>query len=160
VNDEGSVSALLAAHPFTRDLSKEDLEALAALATIRRFGAGSLLIREGRPADTFLLLAEGEVAIEVFVPGAPTRTLQTVQPNSAIGWSWLVPPYRWEFDARAVTDTTALAFAADHLRALFERRSSIGLHIVERLLIVVAERLKGTRLQLLDLYAAPSTVRS
>jgi CRP-like cAMP-binding protein len=153
---EPAVSTLLAAHPFTRDLGEEDRQALGKLATTRRFGPGQLLIQEGQAAHAFFLLVEGEVAIEVFVAGGGTRTLQTVQPNSAIGWSWLVPPYRWEFDARALTDTTAIAFGADELRGLFERRCSVGLHIVGKLLVVVAERLKGTRLQLLDLYAPPA----
>jgi CRP-like cAMP-binding protein len=157
--NESSVAALLAAHPFTRDLGEEDRQVLSALATIRRFGPGQLLIQEGQAADVFFLLVEGQVAIEVFVAGGGARTLQTVQPNSAIGWSWLVPPYRWEFDARAVTDTTAIAFAGDELRGLFERRCSVGLHIVGKLLVVVAERLKGTRLQLLDLYAPPPAGR-
>jgi CRP-like cAMP-binding protein len=157
--NESSTAPLLAAHPFTRDLGEEDRQALIALATIRRFGPGQLLIQEGQVADAFFLLVEGQVAIEVFGSGGSTRTLQTVQPNSAIGWSWLVPPYRWEFDARSLTDTTTVVFAADELRGLFARHCSVGLHIVAKLLVVVADRLKGTRLQLLDLYAPPPAGR-
>ena len=159
MSDESSVSTLLAEHSFTRELSDEDRQSLAAIAMVQRFGAGELIIQEGRPADAFFLLVDGEVAIEVFAPGAPTRTLQTVEPNSAIGWSWLVPPYQWEFDARAATETLALRFAAHELRVLFQHRCNLGLHIVGKLLIVVANRLKGTRLQLLDLYAPPGALR-
>jgi CRP-like cAMP-binding protein len=153
------IAALLANHSFTRDLGEEDRQALADLARIERFGVGQLLIQEGQMANAFFLLVDGQVAIEVFAAGGGTRTLQTVPPNSAIGWSWLVPPYRWEFDARAVTDTTAIVFTADGLRGLFEQRSAVGLHIVRKLLVVVAERLKGTRLQLIDLYAPPAAGR-
>lgn len=155
-----AVSELLASHPFTRDLTPEDRQALASMAKVQRFAPGQLLIQEGQPADTFHLLVEGQVAIEVVDPGVGTRTLQTVEPNSAIGWSWLVPPYRWEFDARALSDTTTIAFPADQLRRLFEQRSGVGLHIVTKLLGVVADRLKATRLQLLDLYAPPASRRA
>ena len=28
--------------------------------------------------------------------------VETLHDGDVLGWSWLVPPYRWQFDARAV----------------------------------------------------------
>ena len=66
------------------------------------FDPGDLLLAEGDPADTLYLLRRGRVAIEVHSPGAGPIVIETVGPGAVVGWSWLVPPYRWHFDARAV----------------------------------------------------------
>jgi thioredoxin-like negative regulator of GroEL len=68
--------------------------------------------------------------------------------------SWLLPPHRWNWRARAVTDTAAIAFDAAKVRA----QSEIDRELAHRLLGMVAKeaitRLHNTRVQLLDLYGA------
>ncbi len=152
MNDR-SILDLLAEHAFTSGLGIEDRRLLADLTTTRSYQPGELLIQEGQPATAFFLVVSGRIAIEVYLKGGETRHLQTVVANSAIGWSWLVPPYRWEFDARALEPSTAIVVDAQRLRDLFGTHCTLGLHLTRELLAVVADRLKSTRLQLLDLYA-------
>ena len=156
---DASLSELLAEHPFTADVSDEERQMLANLATIRVYEPDELLITEGRPATAFYLVVDGLVALELFVPGSGVRRLQTVEGGSAVGWSWMLAPYRWEFDARALQQTNVIVMDADRLRALLDRECCLGLHVVRKLLGVVAERLKATRLQLLDVYGPPTEVR-
>ena len=40
--------------------------------------------------------------VEIDVPTRGPITLQTLADGEMLGWSWLFPPYRWQFDARAV----------------------------------------------------------
>ncbi|MBI3979660.1 MAG: cyclic nucleotide-binding domain-containing protein [Chloroflexi bacterium] len=152
---ERSVWDLLVEHPFTSDLSDEDRRALADLATIKRYQPDELIIQEGRPATTFFLIADGLVAIELFLPDRGVRRLQTAGAGSAVGWSWMLAPSRWEFDVRALEPTTAVALNGERLRALFDRECCLGLQLTRKLLAVVAGRLKATRLQLLDVYGPP-----
>ena len=44
----------------------------------------------------------GRVALEVHSPAAASRWSTPSRTGDVVGWSWLVPPYRWFFDARAV----------------------------------------------------------
>lgn len=150
-----SVLELLATHPFTADLSEEQQGQLAACGRIAHFEPGEYLLREGQPATAFYLIVSGLISIEVFVPGHGPRPLQTVEGGSAVGWSWMLAPSRWEFDARALERTTAVVFDAERLRALFLDDCCLGLRLVQRLLFLVTERLRAARLQLLDLYGPP-----
>ncbi len=154
MNDRSPLE-LLATHPFTADLSEDQQAHLATCARIAHFAPDDYLLREGQPATAFYLIVSGLVSIELFVPGHGPRPLQTVEGGSAVGWSWMLAPSRWEFDARALEPTTAVVFDAEQLRALFREDCCLGLRLVQRLLFVVTERLKAARLQLLDLYGPP-----
>ena len=49
-------------------------------------------------------------------PGGGTLVIETLDEGDVVGWSWLVPPYRWAFDARALDLTRAVAFDGACLR--------------------------------------------
>lgn len=140
-------------HPFTHDMEEAWKESLAEIARMQTYAPDTLLLREGRAADAFFLIIDGLVAIEMFVPERGSLRLQTVSAGEIVGWSWALPPYRWEFDARALTETKALVLDAAPLRDRMNRDCALAAWILSRLLAVVAGRLKAARLQLLDLYA-------
>jgi CRP/FNR family transcriptional regulator, cyclic AMP receptor protein len=70
-----------------------------------------------------------------------------------LGWSWLVAPYRWHFDARVVEATRAIALDAKCLRSKCEQDHELGFELLNRVLQVVEQRLQSARMQLLDVYA-------
>jgi CRP-like cAMP-binding protein len=142
----------LAEHPFFRGMNPEFLDLLKDKVHERPYHTGDLVVREGETADEFSLIYSGKVALEIGVADRPRTTIQTLGPGEVVGWSWLAPPYRWRFDARALKPTRTLALTAPRLRALLESRPADGYQFLMRLLPVVAERLENTRLQLLDLY--------
>jgi len=153
------LTELLAEHPFTADLTDAQRQELANLAMIKVYEPDEFLIQEGRPATAFFLIVDGLVAIELFVPGRGARRLQTVEAGSALGWSWILAPNRWEFDACALERTLAIVVDANRLRELCDRDCCLGLHLMRKLLFVVAERLKAARIQLLDVYGPPREAR-
>jgi len=73
-----------------------------------------------------------------------------------VGWSWLVPPYQWHFDMRAVSDVRAFSIDGRCLRNKCESDSCFGYQMMKRFSTLMAERLEATRLQLLDLYRDPA----
>ena len=72
-----------------------------------------------------------------------------------LGWSWLVPPYRARFDARAVGTVHAVAFDGACLRGKCETDSELGYELHRRFVVVITERLQATRMRLLDVYGDP-----
>ncbi|HTT25389.1 MAG TPA: cyclic nucleotide-binding domain-containing protein [Thermoplasmata archaeon] len=143
----------LGEHPFLRGLDPEFLRALQPLARSREFATGDHLVREGDVAESLHLILAGKVALELVNAERPRLTVQTLGPGEVLGWSWLVPPHRWRFDARALKPTRTWAIEAAGLRALLEARPEQGYRFLLRLLPVVAERLEHTRIQLMDIYA-------
>ena len=80
---------------------------MAGCAVNVHFRAGQHLFHEGEPADTFYVIRHGRVSIEVHAPAGPPVVVDTAHDDDVVGWSWLVPPYRWTFDARATDETSA-----------------------------------------------------
>jgi CRP-like cAMP-binding protein len=149
-----TLEPILAGHPFFRELDARHLALLVGCASNVRFPAGEFLFRAGEEANQFFLVREGRVAIEIAPPGAAAHTLQTVGTGDVLGWSWLIPPYHWKFDARAVEDTRALALDGKCLRAKCETDHDLGYELLKRFAHIMEERLQATRLQLLDVYGA------
>lgn len=77
--------------------------------------------------------------------------IQTVGPGELLGWSWLVPPYRWHFGAIAVAATTASMLDTLQLRALAEQDPSFGYKLTRTLLEALLQRFQATRARLLEL---------
>ena len=53
-------------------------------------------------------MQRGRVAIASITPHEGPLTIQSVGDGDLLGWSWLVPPYRWHFGARAIEATQSL----------------------------------------------------
>ena len=79
--------------------------------------------------------------------------LDTAQDGEIVGWSWLIPPNLAKFDARATTETSAVAFDAACLRGKCEADPRLGYALLHRVTQVMDRRLQSARLRLLDLYA-------
>ncbi len=139
-------------HPFFRGIDAKLRALLVGCAANERVEAGKYLFRQGAPADSFYLVRHGSLAIETHAPGRPVITVESVGEGEIIGWSWLVAPYRWTFDARAVTLLRVLSFDATCLRGKMDADPVLGYEVLRRFVPVMGQRLAATRLQLLDLY--------
>lgn len=146
------MAELVLEHPLFAGLPGEHLAPVAGCARNAAFRPGELLLREGDRADTFYLLRRGHVAIEVHSPADGPLVIETVGPGGCVGWSWLFPPYRWHFDARAVDEVGALAIDGACLRAKADDDPRLGYALASRVSAVLLERLQATRVRLLDLY--------
>ena len=147
-----SIEELLGDVPALEALEPEHRALIAGCAQNRVFEPGAYLMGEGEPADTFYVIREGDVALEIYVPQRGAVTVQSLHDGDLLGWSWLVPPYRVAFDARAVTETHTIEFDAACLRGKSEADPALGYDLLRLFAGVVVQRLQNTRVQLLDLY--------
>ena len=138
--------------PFLKGMSDERISLLAGCASNVHFDAGAVLFREGDPADTFYVIRHGTVAIELHAPARNPMTVETIEAGEVLGWSWLFPPYRSHFDARALSSVRATAFDGACLREKCDDDPATGYDLVKRFAQVFTERLQWTRLRLLDIY--------
>ncbi len=148
-----SLSAVLAAQPLFKELSDAGRDQLTGCARNVHFATGTRILHEGDPANEFFLLRRGRVALSVSAPGKGPIVIETLGPGEVLGWSWLLPPFRWHFDAEAIEDTGATMFDGACLRGKFDDDPGLGYELMRGFLGVVVERLQATRLRLLDLYA-------
>lgn len=147
-----TLESYLAEHALLRDLEPRHRKLIVGCASNVRFNAGEYVFREGEEADRFYLIRHGRVAIEIFAPGRGVLTVQTIREGELLGWSWLLPPFHWHFDARAMELTRAVALDGKCLRTKCDEDHQLGYEILKRFAHVMERNLQATRLQLLDLY--------
>lgn len=149
-----TLEGILAGHAFAKDLDERYVRILVGCAANVRFEAGEFIFREGDDAKHFYLIRQGRIALEVFAAPAGEITIMTLREGEVLGWSWLFPPYRWKFDARAREMTRVIALDAQCLRAKCEADHDLGYELLKRFALMVEQRLDATRLQLLNVYNA------
>jgi CRP/FNR family transcriptional regulator, cyclic AMP receptor protein len=147
-----TLDTVIAEVPVFAGLPPEQLELLAGCAGNVHFDEGETIFRQGDAADIFYVVRGGTVALETFVPATGPIVIETVGAGEVIGWSWLFPPYRWRFDARALAPVRATAFDGACLRGKCGDDPALGYELMGRFAQVIIERLQWTRLRLLDLY--------
>ena len=138
----------MARHPFCADMSVADVALLAGCAENVKFAPGELLFRNGAQANSSYLLRAGRVALVVHGAGVA----ETAEAGELLGWSWLHPPYRWHFDARAETAVRAVRLDGDCLRRKCEADPRFGFDLTRRILFQVTRRLERSRLHGLDVF--------
>ncbi len=147
-----TLEPLIKGHPFFEGLEPAHLRLVVGCARNELHAQGEMLFREGEEADWFYVIREGQLALEVHVPGRGPVALQTLSDGEVLGTSWLFPPYRWQFSARAVRSTRLLAFDGKCLRGKCDQDHDLGYELVRRAAQILMKRLDAARLQLLDLY--------
>ncbi len=139
-------------HPFFANLSQEHRKILTGCAKNHRFNAGQFLFHEGEPGNDFFLIRHGKIALEIAAPGEAPIVFETLEDGDFVGVSWLIPPYRRLFGARAVELTRAISMDAACLRGKCEADHDLGYEMMKRFLPILVGRLQATRLQILDAY--------
>lgn len=145
--------SLLAGHPFFKDLDQSLLERIAPMAGGERFEDGEYILREGQDADEFYLIQAGQVALEIYTPGRGVLTVETIGAGETLGWSWMIPPHQWRFDAKAVGLTRTIMIDGRRLRALCEEDHGLKNEMLIRVTQLIAHRLHATRSQLMGIHA-------
>jgi CRP/FNR family cyclic AMP-dependent transcriptional regulator len=147
-----SVEELLRKHPLFETMRDDHLSFLAGCGSATHFNEQTLIFQDNQPADAFFILRGGRVAIEVAAAGRDPITVETLERGDVLGWSWLFPPYRWHFTARAVEPVKAVALDAKCLREKIEGDHALGYDLMKRFCAVMTSRIHATQMQLLRVY--------
>jgi CRP-like cAMP-binding protein len=142
----------LVEHPFLQGLEPRYVDLIVGCAKNVRFDTGEFLLREGEEANEFYLIRHGKVSLEIYAAEKGHITVQTAGEGDVLGWSWLIPPYHWQFDVRATEMVRAIALDGKCLRTKCEEDHHLGYELLKRFAHLVSQRLESTRLQLLDVY--------
>lgn len=134
------------------DLSANEIEFLESVASEVKFAEGAVIIEEDDVADTFYILQEGKIGLELTSPGKPPVIIQTLGAGDLLGISWALPPYSWTWRATAMTDTTLIAFDAVKVREECEVDARLAHQLLRLIAREALRRLNGARIRLLDLY--------
>ncbi|HEX7304707.1 MAG TPA: cyclic nucleotide-binding domain-containing protein [Lentzea sp.] len=141
--------------PLFTNLSHTRRAAIAGVSRIETYEPGTRLFDEGGLADQCWIVLSGCVLVDTAVLPHERVTLQSIGPGELVGWSWLVPPYRWHFGASVVSAARAAVIDTGAVRRLADEDPALGYQLSLILVDALLNRLQATRIRLLDLRATP-----
>lgn len=147
-----TLERIIAEHFFFSDLDQASLNLVVGCASNVRFTAGTYIFKEGDEANAFYLVREGKVALEISAPQHKPIVVDTLDAGDILGWSWLLPPFQWKFDAHATTGVRAIALDGKCLRGKCEENHDLGYDLLKRFTKIIERRLEATRYRLVDVF--------
>ena len=133
---------------FLRQFTPAHQKKLAGLARLKEYQADDVIFAEGEHCPEVYLVLDGEVGLEIRVPGCGVIEAHRVGPGELLGWSAVLGGGPMTATAQAATRCRLAALGADAVVALAEREPRFGLEFFRRLSAALAERLRATRLQI------------
>jgi len=152
---EQSIEEYLSAHAFFSGMDSSFVKFLSDSANELQMKTGDVLFQFGKPADKFYLLRKGKVSIQVPALMGPALDIQTLGNDQILGWSWLIPPYRWNFLARALEDSDLLEFDGSAILARCQEDPKFGYELFKRFATLMSERLNAARQKMMDDWNPP-----
>jgi CRP/FNR family transcriptional regulator, cyclic AMP receptor protein len=146
-----ATNAPLSEFALFRNLPEELLEKVAALGEEATYSHGDFIFREGEEADKLHFLLEGKIVLKVKLTSRPENiTVSAVsQQFESFGWSGIVPPYHYTASASCEEDCKVLTISGEDFMKLLEEYPAAGFLVMQRLVELVASRLRNSRQALL-----------
>ena len=143
----------LQSHHAFAGLDPTHAEVLAEHVEEKSYAAGELLFRQDDAAEHFYILLDGAIEVEVPSIQGPALIVQSLGKDDILGWSWLIPPYKWTFEAKARHDARVLVFDGKFLLQYCEEHHHFGYALMKRFASLMSERLNAARLKMMDSWA-------
>ncbi|MGW0080838.1 cyclic nucleotide-binding domain-containing protein [Streptomyces sp. NPDC003393] len=130
-------------------------ERLMELAKEVSFPEDTRIFEAGGTADRFWVIRSGAVHLDQQVTPLRRVTVASLGAGDLLGWSWLFPPYEWDFGAEAFSPVRAYEFDGPAVMALCVEDPLLGLSLVRTVAEILAHRLETTRVRLMEQYTIP-----
>ena len=105
MSEDTKIIGLLNSQPFFEGMPEKYFPMIADCAELQTFSEGDYLIQQSQSAQKFYIILEGHVSLRTNLPPQGVISVETVTATSALGWSWLVAPYKWHYDAVTLSET-------------------------------------------------------
>ncbi|MHC4219318.1 MAG: Crp/Fnr family transcriptional regulator [Planctomycetota bacterium] len=139
---------LLRVTPLFRDCGEQALEDLDRIAADRMFSDGRIVLSHGEEARDLMILTSGEIQLELpitILGESRSIPFETKTRGDVIGWSALVPPYRFTLSARVSGEASVMVFPRAELTARLEADPGLGFQVLKNLASIIGQRLHLTQ---------------
>jgi CRP/FNR family transcriptional regulator, cyclic AMP receptor protein len=145
-----SIEALRNCVLFT-GFSERQLRDLAGLFEGEHLQGGQVIFAQDDPADRLFVLLSGRVAIRFKPHDGDVLTVTEIGEGGVFGWSAALGRRSYTSSAVCLEAGDALGLRGSDLRHLCETQPETGVVILERLAEVIAQRLRSTHEQVVEL---------
>lgn len=150
-----STTEYLSTHEFFSGLSDDILSFLCEYSSAFAIKKGQLLFLQGENSNTFYVVRTGRITIKIPSIMGPSLEIQTLGENQVLGWSWLISPYKWNFQAEAKEDSELLMFDGPSILARCEQDPRFGYELLKKFAALMSKRLDVARQKMMDEWNPP-----
>jgi CRP-like cAMP-binding protein len=150
---DATIKSLIAQSELFAGLAAGLIDFLAAHATLRLVRKDEVLFTYGDHADHFYLVSSGHISVQIAAIAGPELELQDLGPGAVVGWSWLIPPHRWSFNARAKSPAEVVEFDGKAVLARCEQDPRFGYELLKRFATLMSERLNFARQKMMEAWS-------
>ena len=145
-----STTEYLSTHEFFSGFSDDNLKFLCECSSTREIKKGQILFRQGENADKFYVVRNGRISIQMPAIMGPNLEIQALGKDQVLGWSWLISPYKWSFQAMAEEDSELLMFDGTAILARCEQEPKFGYELLKKFAALMSMRLDAARQKMMD----------
>ena len=145
-----STTEYLSTHEFFSEFNDDVLKFLCECSSSREIKKGQILFRQGEKADKFYVVRNGSISIQMPAIMGPSVDIQTLGKDQVLGWSWLISPYKWNFQTQAEEDSELLQFDGIAILARCEQESKFGYELLKKFAGLMSVRLNAARQKMMD----------
>ena len=145
-----SIPEYLSNHTFFSGLREEFVMFLGQYVKTLEIKEGHILFQQGELADKFYIVRNGRISVQIPALMGPTLEIQSLRADQVLGWSWLISPYQWHFQAKSEEDSTLLEFDGASILARCEQEPRFGYELLKRFAALMSERLDVSRQKMMD----------
>jgi CRP-like cAMP-binding protein len=134
-----------------KELADDHLKLISAKFHRDTYSEDKVIFNQGDPAESLYVLLSGSVAIRFKPHDGETIHVTDVYEGDVFGWSAALGRHVYTSCAIATSACEMVYIKGADLRELCTSQPEIGVVILERLATVIAERLRNTHAQVVDL---------
>ena len=142
---------MLAEFDLFKEVSRETVQAVAAISETVKVKKDGFVFREGEIADKLHLLVSGSIALRVNLTSRPDSvTVSFVnRPHQTLGWSGVVSPNHYTASAICEEDSELVAIPSDKFMQILDKHPEDGYKVMLRITTIISDRLRNSRQALL-----------
>ncbi len=140
MNDQ-STAEYLSSHEFFFGLNEDLLQFLCECAIKK----GQILFQQGENADKFYIVRSGRISIQMPAIIGPDLEIQKLGKDQVLGWSWLISPFKWTFQAMPEENSELLMFDGATILERCEQEPRFGYELLKKFAALMSMRLDAAR---------------
>ncbi len=124
---------------------EEEVDRILSLGSMRFISTGDTLFRLGDPAEHLYVMTQGrlKLTLPMQIRGRQEDVfVEERMPGQTVGWSALIPPYRFTLTAMALVDSEAVALPQEAVLQRLAACPDAGYRITLNLAAVIGQRLQ------------------
>ncbi|MDD5462241.1 MAG: cyclic nucleotide-binding domain-containing protein [Methylococcales bacterium] len=145
-----STTDYLSTHEFFVEISDDILQFLCECSSTHEIKKEQILFRQGEHADKFYVVRNGRIAMQIPAILGPALDIQTLGKDQVLGWSWLISPYKWNFQTKAEEDSELLQFDGKAILARCEQEPKFGYELLKKFAGLMSAGLNAARQKMMD----------